>query len=702
MKSNQIGTDEETNNTSANTYFAALPPDELTRKLTEKIQDYYEFATRYGFLDLWRRGYMAYYGKSGTGTDTSRLSQAGTNGETFVLKVNNFRSLLNNLLTLTTSQRPAIQPKATNSDFKSFQECVLARGILDYYMETKCVEKELKKACEFALLAGEGFIVTSWNATSGEQYGVNPETGAVIYDGDLDFSTFHPIDVIRDCRAENGMSKWRIVRQWQNKYDLAAKYPEMADDLTSLHINPDYFSKYTYLNYIDAESDYIPVYTFFHEPSDALPNGRQIEFVDTDIYLTDGPLAYKRVPVFRIAPADYHGTPFGYTVAYDLMGIQTTMDSLYSIITTNQLNYGIQNILIPRGSEINVVSLAQGLNAIEYDHNLGEPKPLNLVSTPKELFEQIVNLGHAQETLSGVNSVARGNPEASLKSGAALALIAAQAVQFNGGLQASYNRLIEDVGSSIIEILQEYATTPRIAAISGKSNRSRVQEFKGTDISSISRVTVESVNPISKTAAGRLQMAQDLIQAGQIKNPQHYLEVVSTGTLDPIYEHEVSQILNIRSENEQLSDGKPVIAIITDPHLMHIKEHATCLDDPGARANPEIVANVTKHIQDHINILKTADPTLLQMLGQQSLAQPPAPPPAQGGPGGPPQPPQQGKPPMPSAHGAGNLPHVMNSTNPLIQQAQNVKMAGMPSLPEGSPNEAKEAYSVMKSNQKPS
>lgn len=688
--------------TSSDTYWAALPPVELTRHLTKKIDEYYQFITRYQFLDKWKRSYLAYYGMSEAGLDTSKLNQAGTNGEQYIIKINHFRSLLQNLLTLTTSQRPALQPKAQNTDSKSLNQTVLARSVLDYYMTEKRLEKELKKACEFALLAGEGFLTEQWNATRGEIYTVSP-SGVPIYDGDAEFQVFHPIDVIRECWSENQQTPtWHIIRVFKNKYDLAAKYPEMAEDILSVSKSPDYFSRYTFMTF-DAltNSDYIPVYMFYHSPTESLPNGRQFEFIDIEVYTTDGPLAYKNPPIYRIAPADYHGTPFGYTIAYDLMGLQKTYDSLASIVTTNQLNYGIQNILIPRGAEINVVSLAQGLNAIEYDRNIGKPEPLNLVQTPAEIFSQMDRIQHLMETLSGVNSVARGNPESSLHSGAALALVAAQAVQFNSGLQGSYNRLLEDCGTGLIEILQEYANTPRIAQIAGKSNRARVQEFKGEDLIGINRVTVETVNPISKTAAGRLQEAQDLLQNKMITNPQHYFEVITTGTLDTLYEHETSQILNIRSENEDLMDGKKPIVIMTDQHVAHIKEHATCMDSPEARRDPHIAGLVTAHIQEHINALKNADPQLLQLLGQQPL--PPSPPQAAPQNGAPPPmaPPHHGGPTHPGGPvgpPGPNIPQVQNPTPPLQQAAQAVQGPQMPRLPQGSPPEIQEAYQTIKSN----
>src|SRR5437588_3913339 len=41
----------------------------------------------------------------------------------------------------TTSHRPALQPKATNTDSKSMNETVLARTVLDYYMTEKRSEE---------------------------------------------------------------------------------------------------------------------------------------------------------------------------------------------------------------------------------------------------------------------------------------------------------------------------------------------------------------------------------------------------------------------------------------------------------------------------------------------------------------------------------------------------------------------------------
>lgn len=680
---------------SANVYWASLPPQELLPHLLHKITDYYDFVLKYRFLDKWKRGYLAYYGMSESGTDTSKIHQAGTNGEEYILKVNDFRALLQDLLTMTTSQRTAGQPKATNTDSKSLNQTVLARTVLDYYMTEQGIEEKLKEAAEFALFAAEGFIVLDWNATAGKIYGVDEHTGAPIFDGDIEADVYHPLDMVRECWGENANEQWKVSRKFKNKWDLAAKHPDLAQQIVAISEASDVFHRYSNINYnAQTSEDFVPVWTFYHKKCEALPNGRLFRFVGSDVVMSDGALPFKNIPVYQMRPAKWHGTPFGYTVAYDLMGIQQNLDALNSIITTNQMNYGIQNILLPRGGEYNVYALAQGLNGIDFDPKIGKPEPLNLLQTPKEVIDNIQRLEKKQETISHVNATARGNIDRDM-SGAALALIASQAVQFNSGLQQSYNSLSDDVETGIIEILQEYATTPRMATIAGKSNRFRVQEFKGADLDGISRVVSEQVNPVSKTAAGRLTMAQDLLKSGVIKTPQHYIEVLTTGNIETLYEHDISQMLMIRSENEDIADGKPPIAVITDQHKLHIQEHATVLDSPEARTNPQVVQLVTEHIQQHINILKTADPALLALLGESSLAQPPmqgpqGSPPPNAGAG------QPGKPPAPSGPG---LPQMVNGTPPLQQAAAQVKEAGMPnmpSLPKNTPPETQDSYAQLK------
>ena len=70
----------------------------------------------------------------------------------------------------------------------------------------------------------------------------------------------------------------------------------------------------------------------------------------------------------------------------------------------------------------------------------------------------------------------------------------------------------------------------------GKNNRPLLKEFTGEKISAINRVVVDMGNPLARTIAGRVQMAEQMLQMQLIKNPQEYFQVINTGKLDVVFE----------------------------------------------------------------------------------------------------------------------------------------------------------------------
>jgi hypothetical protein len=235
--------------------------------------------------------------------------------------------------------------------------------------------------------------------------------------------------------------------------------------------------------------------------------------------------------------------------------------------------------------------------------------------------------------MTGINEVVKGSPGPNVRSGNAMALLSAQAIKFNSTLQQAYIKLIEDAGTGTLRFLQEFAEFPRFAEIVDKSNRSYLKEFDKSALSGISRVQVEVVSALSKTQAGRIEIANNLLEQGLIKRPEQYIAVLTSGKLEPVIEAEQSELLNIRAENESLATGQPVPTILTDNHAIHIREHRTVLDNPDARQNQPTVETVLAHIQQHLDIWAQTNPNVLAATGQMPMQAPPppeAPPPPDG------------------------------------------------------------------------
>ena len=606
-------------------YFANLTINELGGELQKRVDDFYEYVRINGMLDLWRKSYRQYFR---AGQHLGDMVRGGEVGEFSFLYVNHYRSILQAILSITVSQRPTFDARAVNNDYSSQAQTKLAQGLLDYYMREKRLERYVAEAVEFAIWSGEGYLACNWDIALGQEYGVG-QNNEPIREGDIRFMSCSGIDVIRHPYLRKFEDRnWLILREYVNKYELAKRYPEYETDIINAQQNSSSIKNDFNDFYRITDSDMIPMYRFYHEKTQSVPNGRYTEFIEGGTVLFDSDLPYPEIPIFALHPGSIYASPFGYSVSFDMLPLQKAVDGLASTIQSNQEAFGVQNVLVPKGSDLDVEELSGGLNIVSYDPKMGKPEPMNLTATPVEIFNRYKELVNEMESISGINSVVRGNPEASLKSGAALALVASQAIQFLQLTQQRYVQLLEDSGTAIISMLKAYATVPRVATIVGKMNTPYMREFKGSDLENVNRVIVDMGNPLSKTTAGKIQIADTLLQYGFVKNPDMYFSVLQNGRLDSIQDPIQRQLMLIAQENELLSSEVNPPVLVTDNHAMHIQEHKQLLDSPEARGNSELVMVVLQHMQEHINQLQTGDPNLFGILGIQPLP-PPQPPQAQ-------------------------------------------------------------------------
>ena len=597
-------------------YFAARNSADCASAILEKSASFFQTMRSNSYLDKISQMWYYYYGNFNqeTGSDGHEITFTGEQGELVKLPVNHFRNLAQNIYNMIIANRPVLEARAINSDYKALSQTYLANGILDYYMREKGLEEAINECVEMAIVLGSSYIKMDWNAMGGDFYEEDPETGEPVFEGELEFSVLSPLDVIVDGTKERWNHEWVTTRTYINKYNLIAKYPEFADKIAGIMTkNENLQSRMGYFS--NDTTDDIPVYEFFHKRTAAMPEGRYMVFLDSDIVLIDVPLPYREIPIFRLAPANIMGTPYGYTNMFDIYPLQEAINALMSGALTNQNAFMVQSVFIPRGADITTDQI-EGMNIIEAN---AKPEPIQLTQTPPEVFEMVKGLIQTAEMLSGVSSVTRGQPEASLRSAQALALVQSMSLQFQSGFQQNYIKFLENTGTCLIEILKDFAYTPKLIALVGRNKRSLLKEFRGDMIRDIKKVIVDVGNPLSRTTAGRVQMADQLAQMKLIKNPQQYFMVMETGRLDTLVEGDISDLLLIKRENEWLLEGKDVFANPLDQHRMHIMEHRAVINDPELRQNPELLSKVQAHLQEHIDLLRTVDPDLLMLINEQPL-----------------------------------------------------------------------------------
>lgn len=598
-------------------YFAAREPKEAAASVIGKASTFYQTMQMNSYVNKLRKMWMFYYGNfNNSSGDEHAITFTGEQGELVNMPVNMFRNLAKHIISIITANRPILEAKSANTDYKSLSQTYLANGILDYYMREKNIENRVYDAVEMAVVMGSAYIELEWNATAGESFDFDEETGEHNYTGELETTLYDPLSVVVDGTKENFDSQeWVLLRTFENRYNLIAKYPEYREKIMGIPTK-DVIYGYKLTQFSNDETDDIPVFKFYHKKTEAMPEGRYMLFVSEDIVLLDLPMPYRTLPVFRLSPATIMGTPYGYSDMFDIYPLQEAMNATASTIMSNQNAFGVQSLFVARGADLSQESFEGGMNIISGNT---KPEPIQLTATAPETFKMLDIINGFGEQLSGINSVTRGNPEASLRSGNALALVQSMSLQFQSPLSRSYVKFLEEIGSALIEILKDFSTTPKMIAIVGKNKRPFLKEFTGDMISDIRRVTVDVGNPLGRTIAGRLEIANNLANMKLIKTPEQYFAVMETGRVDLLYEGDMQDILLIKRENEWLMEGKPTIVDPLDRHALHILEHRAVISDPDLRMNPELSSAVRAHIQEHIDMLRTVNPDILMLIKEQPL-----------------------------------------------------------------------------------
>ena len=646
-------------------YWASLSTEEIIAQLQAKVDDYRQYLLTSNKLALWKACWNQYYkAESRIG-----LSTGGDRSQYKILGANHYASLIQGLVSVVCQQNPAFEPVSINSDTKSMSQTLVAKSVLDYYMRVCQMPELFKDDTEIGHIFGEAFLYFRWNALLGQVVEVSKDQDGndkPIYEGDIDIVKLNPMDVVRDYTRTDTKNDWFILVEYVNKWNLIAQRPDLKDEIIGETIGAD-LQRYRFGHMVDEQGemdDLVPKYTFIHEKTPAMPAGRIVEYVGDAVILDTG-LPFDKVTVLRFTPSNVIQSNFGCTVATKLLPLQQAYDTLCSIIITNASNWGLGNIQIPLGTNVKIEQIVDGLNAIRVNAAAGEIKPLVMPSTPAEIFQMLDRIESMMEKIAGISAILRGQAPANLKSGTALAFMQAQSLVFNSSTQQSYISMVENSGTTIVNILKTFANSKRMITIAGKAKKTYMKYFDKNDLSNISRVMVNVGNPLTKTIAGKVQIAQDLLQGGLITTPQEYTQVLETGTLDPLLEGQTAELMLIRQENEEMSEGRIVTAIVTENHPLHIQEHKTVLSSPEAKNNPEIVQNVLSHMMEHINLMQTADPRLLQMLGIQPL--------------------------QPQIGSNNNPAGIMSADVPVQQEAESIPPPEGPSLPPGTDAQTQQA-----------
>lgn len=563
--------------------------DDYVRNVNKKVEDYSLWYRSSGLFDLDRTSYACIYGLSPDGGAVSfSVTQSGQNGQITKVMANHYANIRNHISSLITSRKPTLDAKASNGDSASLEDAKIGNMVLEHFIRQLGMEAASRELVKMSLDTREGFLWLQWDADSGDTY-VRDEFGSPIKTGSPRQSVHMGQDVIRDVTDLSAREPaWYILRDFVNRYDLMAEYPEFEEEIAAVQTQRDWGYYRVEFKTFGVDTDFIPVYRVFHTPTKAVPEGRW-SLVCGDTLLLDGEAGYGgKMPLLLLRPDSIRGTPFGHTPMYDLLGLQVILNALISGTVTNEIAFAVKRLLLARGQPITSKQLSTELGVIQYDPSKPTPTMMEVKLETGERLEAIQYVTQLFETLSAVNAVVRGNTEGvGTDAASGLALLQTQALQYFTDLSFQYADFWRKWGELLLSMVHERADMPILVSIVGEDRKTDLKRISKETLSESYHVQVDLGDPSMRTASARLSQAQFMAVNGLLgEGPEasaNYLEVLSTGTLDPIIDEKTAEKDLIHRENEKLMEGVDPGVSEYDTPAYHMQGHAVVAYSQGAR-----------------------------------------------------------------------------------------------------------------------
>lgn len=627
-------------NDSEHEFWLYRSPDRVANKLIEFHTSWYSWHGS-PFKQMWLRNYLAYYSPviHPSAWDTSLIFE-GVQGELLRFYTPKARTLIRQLTAVVTKQRMAFKASAQTTGSEVLNEVKLGNALADQIVSTERLDLKGDQLCEGGLVTGVWFTKATWRTDIGEPH-VRDDRGRVIRTGACEISLISPFNVFYNLMLPWDQIPWAECRVKRNRWDLIADFKDMEKEILALPSIAEEKGPYSWVDSNLDDEDLVYVYEFYHKPSPAIPKGLMMIYCDDQTIFYHGNNPYGGIPIEPNIPEAVLDTGLGYAKLTDLAGCQEMFDNSLSSVATNQSQFAVQNVAVPRGANININEI-NGMRFMSYTpQNVpggGLPQALQLSKTAPETFKFTDKLEDLMTDMSYLNGAMTGNLPPGVSSGTAIATLSANSIEFITSISKSYNLCWEKTMLHAVNAYSKFAKIPQNVQIKGKGGQVTHQQFSGSDVGNISGMTLETVNPLMKTFAGRLEIGEKLLTMPQNLWPE-YVSILEGRPLSDIYKGDITEVDLITQENEALEKGEKIPVLATDDHPIHIKKHAELTCDIGNRQNGEFLQNILDHMLEHYEQIKMGDPVLMGIIKTGRIPEggiPMAPPPPPGGAEGPP------------------------------------------------------------------
>ena len=474
----------------------------------------------------------------------------------------------------------------------------IAKKFVRHIDKQERIDYKLQKFLRTTYVAGEGYLVITWNPDKGYLHPDAQKVGKMIFVGDVDVRHASPLRLMLEKRLDDGEPEYCFYIEYEYGEVLKKKYPSKSLDLDKRSAT-----------YYDAEKmeeltvpGKVTKVTFWHKKTPYLPEGFECVFVE-DAILKKGPLPYQhgKLPVVVLTDNENLEETHGRSFINSVKGMVTYFNNLLNMGVKQMTLMSWPKWFVDAGSvdhqqlnnDTGIVTLKPGSRAPVLMQ--GSPVSPQLMVWKNKALEWIYSWGKS-------NSVIRGDPPTGVTAFVALQYVSESenrrmninVVKFNEAVRLMYEMVLTTCG-------QFYRKEDkRTLLVIGKDGSWSAENYDPSSLAKPYSILLQNASALPDSKAAKTQYIIDLAKNFPDLLPkEQLLEILDLAQSDKFIDEASSAARAAEAENEMMMEGEfPGEPMAHEFLITHWRIHVMAMQDIGfkQKASPK----VKQLFEDHI------------------------------------------------------------------------------------------------------
>lgn len=431
-------------------------------------------------------------------------------------------------------------------------------------------------------LGGTSAVVVEWDPQKGDELGVDPETGEVVYGGDVCIT---PLSIAEFTLEPGSMraqdARWMIICKAHTPHQVKEMFglskTPAADGRTGVGpLQRRLTSSRTGL----SNAKLTLVYTYYERPS-GQSDGRHMVVVNGEVVRDEPwPYPFEHLPVYVFRQVAMPKRWTGTTNLNDARKLQVQLNMAFSQIMETLKNAGAAKLFIPDQAGVDADDITDAPGQILYydGTSSGPPAYVSGAPIPPSYFEHLQRLEDKIDDIMFVHGISRGQAPGDRNSGLALSVLAEKDETPLGIVAQDQAEGWGAIGSMVLKLYEAYVTETRksvVQSFPGAPPLSQTWTGKMLQGQTDVHVPLDAVMPSSRAAqqAWVTQLATQFPMLPQFQDPVMLSRLLDLPNSDEFAQTIDADVSKAEMENHLLSANEPILPESFDDHAKHIAEH---------------------------------------------------------------------------------------------------------------------------------